>query len=143
MPNSGYGWEIYHSLDEIYAFLDELLERFPNVLTPFTVGYSYENREIRGVKLSRQEVGQNYYQNVTVYHYLIQIQGNRAILIDATIHGREWISTPAATWLLKQLLTSEEPEVMSMSNNIDWYIIPVLNPDGFVYSRDVVCFAYA
>lgn len=56
VPNSGYGWEIYHSLDEIYAFLDDLLERFPTVLKPFTVGYSYENREIRGVKLSRQEV---------------------------------------------------------------------------------------
>lgn len=56
VPRSGYGWEIYHSLEEIYAFLDELLERFPAVLTPFTVGYSYENREIRGVKLSRQEV---------------------------------------------------------------------------------------
>lgn len=66
------------------------------------------------------------------------MQGNKAILIDATIHAREWISTPAATWLLKELLTSEEPEVINMSNNIDWYIIPVVNPDGFVYSRDVV-----
>lgn len=56
VPRAGYGWEIYHSLDEIYAYLDELLERFPSILTPFTVGYSHENREIRGVKLSRQEV---------------------------------------------------------------------------------------
>ncbi|KAJ6643131.1 Zinc carboxypeptidase A 1, partial [Pseudolycoriella hygida] len=105
-PKSGYEWELYHSLDEIYAFLDELLEQFPTFLTPFTVGYSYENREIRGVKLSRQE-------------------GNKAILIDATIHAREWISTPAATWLLKELLKSEKPEVADMSSNIDWYIIPV------------------
>lgn len=56
VPRAGYGWEIYHSLEEIYAFLDELLDQFPTVLSPFTVGYSYENREIRGVKLSRQEV---------------------------------------------------------------------------------------
>lgn len=58
-PRNGYGWETYHSLEEIYAYLDELLERFPTVLTPFTVGYSFENREIRGVKLSRQEVRSN------------------------------------------------------------------------------------
>lgn len=118
VPRAGYGWEIYHSLDEIYGYLDELLERFPSILTPFTVGYSHENREIRGVKLSRQE-------------------NNKAILIDATIHAREWISTPAATWLLTQLLTSEDPEVVNMSNNIDWFIIPVLNPDGFVYSHRI------
>ncbi len=55
-PRFGYGWETYHSLEDIYAYLDELLDRFPEVLKPFTVGYSYENREIRGVKLSRQEV---------------------------------------------------------------------------------------
>lgn len=77
-------------------------------------------------------------QSSVTIDQLILIQDNKAILIDATIHGREWISTPAATWLLKELLTSEVPEVMTMSSNIDWYFIPVVNPDGFVYSRDVV-----
>lgn len=78
-------------------------------------------------------------ENSHIYReYLIELQNNKAILIDATIHAREWISTPAATWLLTQLLTSEDPEVVNMSNNIDWFIIPVLNPDGFVYSHRIV-----
>lgn len=55
-PRAGFDWENYHTFDEIYAWLDELLAQYPTILTPHLVGYSYEGREIRAVKLSHREV---------------------------------------------------------------------------------------
>ena len=57
------------------------------------------------------------------------------MFIEANIHAREWISSATATYLIYQLLTSTDPAMMDMAENIDWYIIPVLNVDGFSYSH--------
>lgn len=53
-PRATFGWESYHTLDEINNWLDELLESYPNILTSHRVGYSYQNREIRAIKLSHK-----------------------------------------------------------------------------------------
>lgn len=62
----------------------------------------------------------------------------QAIVIEATIHAREWITSATATWILNELLTSTDPEVMQMASTIDWYFIPVFNADGFVYTKTTV-----
>ncbi|RZC41101.1 zinc carboxypeptidase [Asbolus verrucosus] len=45
------------------------------------------------------------------------------------------ISSAVATWVLNQLLTSEDPNVRQIAESHDWYVFPVFNPDGFVYSH--------
>ena len=57
------------------------------------------------------------------------------MFIEANIHAREWISSATATYFINQLLTSTDPEVMDLAENIDWHIIPVMNPDGLSYSH--------
>lgn len=51
-------------------------------------------------------------------------------------HAREWISPALATYIIKQIV--EEPANAKLLNNIDWYIMPVANPDGiflqFIYN---------
>lgn len=51
-----FGWEQYKNLSTIYAWLDELLEKYPKVLTNHTYGTSYEKRPLRAVKVSHKEV---------------------------------------------------------------------------------------
>ncbi len=60
------------------------------------------------------------------------------ILIEANIHAREWISSATATWLLNELLTSTDPAVVDIATNYNWFFIPVLNPDGFHYTKTTV-----
>lgn len=48
---------------------------------------------------------------------------------------REWITSATTTWFINQLLTSQDPAVRDLAENVDWYIIPVFNVDGFVYSH--------
>lgn len=51
-----YGWERYYNLHDIYSWLDQMLEQYPNSLTNYNFGTSYENRTIRAVKLSMKKV---------------------------------------------------------------------------------------
>lgn len=80
------------------------------------------------------------YKTTVLYNFdLRNLQANStAILIEANIHAREWISSATATWLLNELLTSTDPAVIDIATNFDWYFIPVLNPDGFAYTKRTV-----
>lgn len=65
----------------------------------------------------------------------VLLQNNRAVFIEAQIHAREWIAGATATYVLDQLLRSPNPEIQDLATNIDWYIIPITNPDGYEYTR--------
>lgn len=112
-----FDWTSYNSYTEIYAWLDAQIAAYPNILTNIIIGNSYENRTIRAVKLSHKA-------------------GNPAVIIEANIHAREWVTSATATWLLNELLTSQAADVQELAKNIDWYIVPVLNVDGFVYTHE-------
>lgn len=116
---SEFGWDEYQGLGETYSWLDQQLIKYKNVLSAETVGYSYHGTEIRAVRLSHKP-------------------GNPAIIIEANIHAREWITSATATWVLNELLSSQDPVVRDIAENVDWYIIPVSNPDGFNYTKTTV-----
>ncbi|KAF4517738.1 hypothetical protein B566_EDAN002943 [Ephemera danica] len=49
-------------------------------------------------------------------------------------HAREWISPAVATYILKQLIENADVN-RHLLDNFDWYILPVVNPDGYEYSH--------
>lgn len=59
-------------------------------------------------------------------------ESNPTILIDSTIHAMEWISTSVTTYIIQQLV--ENSDYRYLIENINWVIIPVLNPDGYEYT---------
>ena len=50
------------------------------------------------------------------------------------IHAREWIS-PAVVMYTVKMLTEELGDNSDLIDNLDWYILPVLNPDGYAYTQ--------
>lgn len=119
LRSSAHEWTQYHTLDEIYDWLDVLESRYPDIVTPFSIGNSYEGRVIRGIKISYKP-------------------GNKAVFIESNIHAREWITSATITYFIDELLVPRNPAVRDIAQNVDWYIIPVLNVDGFVYSHEAV-----
>lgn len=112
-----FGWTSYHTLQSIYAWLDAILNDYPDQVSPITIGTSYEGRPIRGIKISKRT-------------------GNPGIFVEGGIHAREWISPAFVTYLINDLLTSNVSAIREIGDSYDWYIVPSTNPDGYVYSHD-------
>lgn len=49
-----FGWKQYHTITEIYDWLDQQLRQHPQVLTNYNIGRTHEKRLIRAVKLSHR-----------------------------------------------------------------------------------------
>ncbi|XP_047998835.1 zinc carboxypeptidase-like [Leguminivora glycinivorella] len=108
-------WNAYYSLEDIYAWLDDVVAQYPDVATKVIGGQTYEGREIVGIKISHGP-------------------GKKNIFIEGGIHAREWISPPTVCFIIHELLTSPVPENMAAARDFDWHIFPVVNPDGYKFS---------
>lgn len=68
-----------------------------------------------------------------------RIDGSRPIIfIDASIHAREWITHSTTIYFIHQLVERRN-EYLDILDNIDFVILPLVNPDGYDYSRSNVC----
>ena len=112
-------WNVYYTLDQINSWLDSLVAAHRNVASIVKGGESYEKRDIRGIRISHGP-------------------GRRAIFIEAGIHSREWISPSSACFLINELLNSRNSDIQAAARDYDWYIFPIVNPDGYVWSHEQV-----
>jgi len=58
-----------------------------------------------------------------------------SIFIDAGFHGREWIAPATALYLIQQLVDPQGIYAVLL-NDLDFAILPLVNPDGYEYSID-------
>jgi hypothetical protein len=56
--------------------------------------------------------------------------GKTRILIESQIHGGEPLGTEAVVFLMQQLATSGNPDILNILDKLTIWIIPRLNPDG-------------
>ena len=50
------------------------------------------------------------------------------------IHAREWISPAVVMYLANKLVTATDQTTLNMLNQVEIYITPISNPDGYVYT---------
>jgi len=114
--NHSMDWTSYHPIEDMYSYLDYLESTFDFVTTE-SIGQSYEGTEMRLAKVCRGGCG-----------------NKPAMWIDGGIHAREWISPAAVTFILRELVENNtaHPDLLE---NLDWYILPVVNPDGYLFSH--------
>uniref|UniRef100_A0A8C0JCC9 Carboxypeptidase O n=1 Tax=Chelonoidis abingdonii TaxID=106734 RepID=A0A8C0JCC9_CHEAB len=79
------------------------------------------------------------YENRPMYYLKISQPSNKAkkiIWMDCGLHAREWISPAFCQWFMKEILQNykTDPKIKSFLQNLDVYILPVLNIDGYIYS---------
>ena len=56
-------------------------------------------------------------------HTFIQFSG---------IHGREWISIAVATYIINEIVEDRQGD--KFKENLNFHILPVANPDGYIYT---------
>jgi carboxypeptidase T len=112
-------FDTFRTYAELDAYLDQLAAVAPDRVQVVPVGTSLEGRAIRGLRFSTSA-------------------GERpAILITGTQHAREWLS-PMVTTCFADVLSRDypaDPDVKMLLDRLELFIIPVVNPDGYEYSR--------
>ena len=122
----GFDYLAYYPLADIEQKLADLVAAHPGVVTPEIIGQSLEGRDIRMLRITGP--GPNL--------------GRPKILINSLQHAREWITPPATVYLAEQLLAGygSDAEITDLLDNVEFLIIPVVNPDGYEYSWNSVRF---
>ncbi|CAM4501778.1 unnamed protein product [Caretta caretta] len=121
MPQSveTFNYASYHTLDEIYNFMDLLVAANPNLVSKIQIGNSYEGRPLYVLKFSTRGTKRP------------------AIWIDTGIHSREWVTQASGVWFAKKIVDSygKDPSLTSILDNLDIFLEIVTNPDGFAFTH--------
>ncbi|XP_041969840.1 carboxypeptidase B-like [Aricia agestis] len=110
-------WDTYYNAEEINEHLDELGRKYPDLVTVINPALSYEGRQIKYVRISTSR---------------FEDLRKRVIIIDAAVHAREWVTTPVALYIIDQLVANIADN--RLTEQLDWVIIPMANPDGYEYT---------
>lgn len=116
-----YDYQHYYPYEHMRLYMRDIEKRYPDMAKVYTIGFTHEGRPIEMIKIG----------------YPLNKRGKKAIWIDAGIHAREWPSSTTAIYFMEQLATKygKDPLITQYVNELNWYIVPLLNPDGFEYSR--------
>jgi len=113
---SGMNWDAYHRLSVIHAWLNELVQGYPNLVTLENLGKSELGNDVPLVKVSTGG------------------SGKAAIWMDGNIHAREWISPAVTTYIMNELIT-KSADHKDLLDKFDFYFAPSINPDGYEFSH--------
>jgi len=111
---SGMNWDNYQRLPVIQAWLQELAQAYPNLVTVTNLGRSYLGNDMPLVKVSTGG------------------SGKPAIWMDGNIHAREWIAPATTTYILNELVTQDHADLLA---KFDFYFVPNVNPDGYLWTH--------
>ncbi|XP_004642810.1 carboxypeptidase A2 [Octodon degus] len=114
----GFNFGAYHTLEEISQQMDRLVAEHPGLVSKVNIGSSFENRPLDVLKFGTG--------------------GNKpAIWLDAGIHAREWVTQATALWIANKIASDygNDPSITSILDTLDIFLLPVTNPDGYVFSH--------
>ncbi|NXO54570.1 CBPA1 Carboxypeptidase, partial [Aramus guarauna] len=109
----------YHTIDEIYDWMDMLVDDHSSLVSKFQIGQSYENRALYVLKFSTG--GSN----------------RPAIWLDTGIHSREWITQATGIWMAKKIAEEygQDPSITAILDSMDIFFEIITNPDGFAFTH--------
>ncbi len=105
----------------VVEFLNGLAARRPDLVQIVSMGQSLEGREMWVAKITGPGAGPK-----------------PGILYHGGQHAREWITVPTILYLAERLVDDydTDPRVQTLVDRCEWYLMPVMNPDGYIFSRE-------
>ncbi|KAI1104988.1 hypothetical protein F4804DRAFT_351505 [Jackrogersella minutella] len=114
-------FDSYHAYEDHIRYWSDLQAAFPENSELIQTGSSFEGRPLQGIHLWGSG-GKD---------------SKPAVFFNGNVHAREWITSMVVEYLLYQIVTGYENDttVQTSLDNYDFYVLPIVNPDGFVYSQ--------
>jgi len=111
-------YDDYRDFDDVLDRLAGLATIYPQRVSVVELGMSLEGRPIRGLRITNPGADDR---------PVITVQGCQ--------HAREWIAVAAPVYAAEQLAAaSAGGYVDGLLDQVEIVVVPVLNPDGYVYS---------
>eukprot|EP00058_Branchiostoma_floridae_P004567 XP_002590055.1 hypothetical protein BRAFLDRAFT_240860 [Branchiostoma floridae] len=119
--DENFDFSVYHTYTEITDHMRHLATNYPDIASIMSVAGTYEGRSILTIKLGKP------FSNGTV---------KPAFWIDGAIHSREWIVPATIIYAVDRLVRQygSDPTVTRILDELDLYVTPVFNVDGYVYT---------
>ena len=110
----------FHDYAEMSAKLQTVANTYPALVSRFSVGTSYEGRQMWALKIS---------DNVTAD------EAEPEVLFNAQQHAREHLTTEMALYLIDELTSkyATDARIKSIVDSREIWVIPSSNPDGSEY----------
>ncbi|XP_069077672.1 carboxypeptidase O [Pleurodeles waltl] len=104
---------------EIYQWMNDLESVYKQLVTQHSMGMTFEARPMNYLKISKPSPS-----------------AKKIIWMDCGIHAREWITPAFCQWFVKEIVQNHQhdPKIQMLLENVDVYVLPVYNVDGYVYS---------
>ncbi|KAF9821749.1 hypothetical protein SFRURICE_001860 [Spodoptera frugiperda] len=124
----------YHQVD---TFLEMLAAAYPETVTLVNAGKSFEGRDIKYIKVSSGDFESSTeaicsFQSVDSYGEE-RTSTKPIVFMESLLHAREWITLPATLYAIHKLVIDVTEQ--DLIQDIDWIILPIANPDGYVHSH--------
>ncbi|MDG2054058.1 MAG: M14 family zinc carboxypeptidase [Phycisphaerales bacterium] len=110
----------YRTYDEVVTKIDALVAAHDGISEKIVLGSTHENRDIVGLVINTDSSTEK-----------------PAILLNGCQHAREWISVMVPMYIAEQLLVGygTDPQITLLLDSTEVVIVPIVNPDGYVYSH--------
>jgi len=116
--------EKYHTYSEVVASFRQLEAEYPHIARIMDIGKSVEGRAIWAIKISDNPAQDEAHEP--------------EILFVGCHHAREWIAVEMPFRLVHYLIENYETDarVRAMVDQGQIYIVPIVNPDGYLYTHE-------
>ncbi|XP_055978035.1 carboxypeptidase B [Sorex fumeus] len=116
--STGHNYKKYNNWETIEAWTEQIAKENPALVTRSVIGTTFEGRNMYVLKVGKS--GEN----------------KPAVFMDCGFHAREWISPAFCQWFVKEAVRTygRETHMTDLLERLDFYILPVVNIDGYVYT---------
>ncbi|KAK7062712.1 hypothetical protein VNI00_000200 [Paramarasmius palmivorus] len=139
----------YHPLYEIDQFIHQLASEYPHLVNVVHLGHSAEGREMLALRISSTSNTTSSAHTQKKHKHKGKDKPKEdppklSILLLGAQHAREWVASATSLYLAHSIISSsaEQHSLSSLLTTYDFYIIPIPNPDGYVYTWESDRFWY-
>ncbi|XP_004081139.1 carboxypeptidase B [Oryzias latipes] len=119
-PKELHSYTKYNTWDTVLSWINSIASSNPSLVSKQVIGNTFEGRPMTLLKLGKSS-------GTT----------KPSIFLDCGIHAREWISPAFCQWFVKEALETygSDSQMTSLLDQMDVYVLPVFNIDGYEYSH--------
>jgi len=144
----------YLDYSQINQYLEYIENRYSNFVKLYTLGITHEKREVRALEINwinadnaelssplriqaAKQAELNWSTGAKGPMVLPGDKNRNIVFIEAGTHAREWITVSTILNCIYQL-TERYTRNIEVLRNLRFIIVPLVNPDGYEYSRTKV-----